>query len=69
MAHKCKYKGHSERCLSHDSYPITKHGKLDCGRVRNAVARAAQNGDTSKIIKGGARSAIKKCGIKSKLNK
>ena len=71
MASKAKsgrYKGETT-LLPDGRYPITKNGKLNCGRVRNAVARAAQNGDTSAIIKGGIRNAIKKCGVQSKLSK
>lgn len=63
-----KYKG--EKTLLKDGrYPITKNGKLDCGRVRNAVARAAQNNTLPAISKAGIKSAIKKCGIDSKLKK
>lgn len=67
-AKKGSYKG--ERTLLPDGrYPITKNGKLNCGRVRNAVARAAQNNDTAAIIKGGVKAAIKQCGVESKLIK
>lgn len=61
-----KYKG--EKTLLPDGrYPITKNGTLDCGRVANAVARAAQQGDTAAIIKGGVKTYLRKCGIESKL--
>lgn len=69
MVHKCNYKGHKERCLKKDSYPITKGGELNCGRVRNAVARASQNGDIAAIKKGGVKTYLKRCGIESKLLK
>lgn len=62
-----KYKG-ERTLLPSGKYPITKNGKLNCGRVRNAVARAAQQGATGAIKKGGIMSAIKQCGIKSKLD-
>lgn len=63
-----RYKG-EKTLVKGGKYPITKNGKLDCGRVRNAAARAAQNGATAAIIKGGIRAAQKKCGISSKLAK
>lgn len=71
MATKAKagqYKG-EKTLLPSGKYPITKNGKLNCGRVRNAVARAAQNNDTAAIIKGGVRAAISKCKVDSKLKK
>jgi hypothetical protein len=60
------YKG-EKTLLSDGRYPITKNGKLDCGRVRNAVARAAQQGATAAIVKGGIKTYLKKCGVDSKL--
>jgi hypothetical protein len=63
-----KYSG-ERTLLKSGKYPITKNGKLDCGRVRNAVARAAQQGDTAAIVKGGIKTYLKKCGVDSKLTK
>lgn len=63
-----KYKGETT-LLPDGRYPVTKNGKLDCGRVRNAAARAAQQGATSAIVRGGIRTYQRKCGIKSKLEK
>lgn len=62
------YKG-EKTLLPSGKYPVTKNGKLDCGRVRNAVARAAQNGDTAAIIKGGVKKFLSDCGVDSKLLK
>lgn len=75
MAGKAWYKGHMETCLvvgkkmhrTHKpkcNYPMTKHGKPDCGRVRNARARAAQNNDTGAIMRGGWKKFAKRCGVK-----
>lgn len=77
-AFKGWYNGHVETCLVHGGhmkrkghkmakckYPVTKNGKLNPGRIRNARARAAQNGDTAAIMKGGWRKFAKRAGIKS----
>jgi hypothetical protein len=69
MASKAKegsYKGETT-LLKDGRYPVTKNGKLDCGRVRNAVARAAQNNDTANIVKGGIKTYLKRCATQSKL--
>ena len=46
LAHKAKsgqYKG--EWTLDYNSYPITKNGQLDCGRVKAANAYSQKNGN------------------------
>ena len=51
MTKDCDYKGHKEKCLIDDSYPISKGGpdKINCKRVRNAAARGAQQGVLSQL--------------------
>lgn len=58
LVFKGYYNGKTEICLVHGGrgkkgkdkgkpickYPVTKNGKLNCGRVRNAASRAAQQG-------------------------
>lgn len=72
MAHRCTYPHYEkhELCVGKgNSYPVTKNLKVDCGRVRNAIARASQNRKVAEIIKGGIKAYIKRCHIKSKLIK
>lgn len=75
MAKTGWYKGYRETCLiihghrkrsGHPicKYPVTKYGKLNPGRVRNARARAAQNGDTAAIMRGGWKKFAKRAGVK-----
>jgi hypothetical protein len=66
-----KYAG--ERCLipgdkdKPGRYPITSNGQVDKGRIANAAARAAQNGDTAAIKAGGFCNIAKRAGIDSSL--
>lgn len=75
MAGKAWYKGHTETCLIVGKkmhkigkpkchFPVTKNGSLNCGRVRNARARAAQQGKTAEIMRGGWKKYAKRCGVK-----
>ena len=72
-------RGHKETCLIYSGtlkktgrkkchYPATKNGKLDCGRVRNAKARAAQQRKLSSIMSGGWKTYASKCHVKSTLS-
>ena len=69
-------RGHKETCLIYSGtlkktgrkkchYPVTKNGRLDCGQVRNAKARAAQQGKLSSIMSGGWKRYESKCHVKS----
>src|SRR5215469_1683856 len=68
-------RGHKETCLICSGtlmktgrkkchYPVTKNGRLDCGLVRNAKARAAQQGKLSSIMSGGWKRYASKCHVK-----
>lgn len=63
-AHSCKYKGHKEKCLIGDSYPISKNNKLSCKRVKNALARGSQYHDTQSLKRAGLCNYAKRCGVK-----
>lgn len=67
MAGRCTegpYKG--EICLKPPAnYPVTEGGKLSPGRIRNAPARAAQNGDMATIKKNGLCTYMAKIGATS----
>lgn len=70
MAAKCKsgtYEG--EICLwpegSNPGYPVTKGGKLNAGRVRNAAARGAQQGDLAHLKRNGLCRYMARLGIES----
>jgi hypothetical protein len=62
-----------ERCLipgtdkADGRYPVTKGGQVDTGRIGNAAARAAQNGDTAAIKAGGFCNIAKRAGVNSSL--
>lgn len=63
---KGRHKG--EKCMKPPaSYPYTKNGKVSVGRIRNAAARAAQNGDVAAIKAGGFCGIAARNGVKSKL--
>jgi hypothetical protein len=63
---KGQYKG--EKCFKPPtSYPYTKGGTVNVGRIRNAAARAAQNGDVATIKAGGFCGVASRNGVKSKL--
>ena len=63
------YRGHKEKCfiVSHGEchYPYTKNGKVSRGRIRNAMARAAQQGKIAAIKRGGFCRIARANGIKS----
>lgn len=76
MAHVCYHKGHKEKCLlkghkrkrghvgaDTGKYPITKNGKLNCNRVRNALARGAQQGKSKALKRAGIGTYMKRCKI------
>lgn len=65
MVYSCYHRGHKEKCVMRNGFPVTKNGKLNCARVRNAIARASQFGHLSAIKKGGIRRFVKRCHIKS----
>src|SRR5215469_14792085 len=69
-------RGHKETCLICSGtlkktgrkkchYPVTKNGRLDCGRVRNAKARTAQQRKLSSIMSGGWKKYASKFQVKS----
>lgn len=60
---KGKYQG--EKCFIKGGYPYTKNGKVSKKRIRNAMARAKQNGDGMKIKRGGYCKIAKRNGIES----
>jgi len=57
-----------ETCLlpSIGGYPVTKNGRLNCNRVRNAAARGVQFGVIKQLKAGGLCKFVNKCKIKSK---
>jgi hypothetical protein len=58
-----KYKG--ETTLLGEKYPVTKKGKLSCGRVSAAKAYGTMHGDLKKLNKAGLKKYAKKCGFKT----
>ena len=59
-----KYKG--EITLLGDKYPVTKKGKLYCGRVSAAKAYGTMHGDLNKLNRAGLKEYSAKCGFKTK---
>jgi hypothetical protein len=57
-----KYKG--EITLLGEKYPITKKGKLHCGRVSAAKAYGTMHGHLKKLNKAGLKKYSKKCKAK-----
>ena len=57
-----KYKG--EKTLLGDKYPVTKKGKVHCGRVRAAKAYGISNDVYDKLVDAGFAKFAKECGLK-----
>ena len=55
-----KYKG-EVTLMSDGRYPVTKKGKLSCGRVRAAKAYGTMHGDLKKLNRAGLPKFEKKC--------
>jgi hypothetical protein len=67
MPHKAKSgKYKDEITLLGDKYPVTKHGKLNCNRVRSAIAFGVMHGDITKLKKSGLPYWVHQCDISSK---
>jgi len=67
IAKKGKYKG--EHTLvkgpdGHGKYPVTKDGKVHCGRVRSAKSYGIQHGSIKKLEEAGLSKWAEKCGFK-----
>lgn len=63
---KCgKGKYHGEQCFISGAYPFTKNGKVSTKRIRNAMARAKQNGEGAALKRAGYCSRAKRAGVKS----
>lgn len=62
-----KYKGETVLMPKQGKYPVTKKGKLDCGRVSAAKAYGTMHGHLKKLNKAGLKKYTKKC--KTKLGK
>lgn len=60
---KGKYEG--EKCFIKGHYPYTKNGKISRKRIRNAMARAKQQGKGKAIKRGGYCKIAKREGIHS----
>lgn len=56
-----KYKGEKVLMPKTGKYPITKKGKLHCGRVRAAKAYGTLHGDLKKLNRAGLKKYTKKC--------
>ena len=59
-----KYKGEIVLMPKQGKYPVTKKGKLDCGRVSAAKAYGTMHGHLKKLNKAGLKKYIKKCSTK-----
>lgn len=60
--------GNAEVTLFADGrFPITKRGKLNKGRIRNAIARGSQTGNLPALRRAGLTKVAKKAGIKSEV--
>lgn len=58
-----KYKG--EITLLGEKYPVTKKGKIDCGRVSAAKAYGTMHNHLQQLKKSGLKHYSKKCGFKT----
>ena len=59
-----KYKGELVLMPKQGKYPVTKKGKLDCGRVSAAKAYGTMHGHLKKLNKAGLKKYTKKCKTK-----
>ena len=57
-----KYKG--EKTLLGDKYPVTKKGKVHCGRVRSAKSYGVKHKSLTKLQKAGLSKWAAMCGFK-----
>ena len=61
-----KYKGEITLLKNkdgHRSYPVTKNGKVHCGRVRSAKAYAISNDVYTKLVDAGFAEFAEQCGV------
>ncbi len=66
IAKKGKYKGEYTLVKGpkgHGKYPVTKDGKLHCGRVRSAKSYGVKHGSLKKLQKAGLSKWQKKCKV------
>ena len=66
IAKKGKYKGEYTLVKDpkgHGKYPVTKGGKIHCGRVSSAKSYGVQHGSLGKLKKAGLSRWQKKCKV------
>lgn len=61
MTHNCVYHSRKERCLIENSYPVTKHKKLDCKRVKAAEVYGTKEGVIDELKNNGLCHWVDKC--------
>jgi hypothetical protein len=59
-----KYKGEIVLMPKQGKYPVTKKGKLHCGRVSAAKAYGTMHGHLNKLNRSGLKKYAKKCKTK-----
>ena len=68
IAKKGKYKGEHTLVTGpkgHGKYPVTKGGKVHCGRVRSAKSYGVQHGSLTILQKAGLSKWAAMCGFKT----